>query len=247
MSTPTNLGVPGGVDVLTIGTPRGDFAAHEARPSGVSRGHVLLIPGFTGSKEDFTPILPLLAADGWHATAYDQRGQYETVGAPDADYSLDGFAADALAVRESVAGAAPQSHVVGHSFGGLVAQAAVLESPRTWASLTLLCTGPGGFTIERQTKPLGAFIDAVPRLGLAKVFEIQQEKKAPVPPEVLAFLRTRYTANSPDSMTSIARHLIDAPDRVDELVALGLPVFVVRGADDNEWPPQVQAETAARL
>lgn len=247
MSTPRTLDVPDGVEVRTIDTPRGEFAVHDARPAGVSRGHILLLPGFTGSKEDFTPVLPLLATDGWHATAYDQRGQFETPGAPDADYSLDGFAADAVAVREAVAGTAPQSHLLGHSFGGLVAQTAALASPRTWASLTLLCSGPAGFTVDRQVKPLGAFVAAVPQVGLEQVFEAQQAKKDPVPPEIHAFLRRRLTSSSPDSLTSIARRLVDAPDRVEELTGLSLPIFVVRGADDYEWSPETQAQMAKRL
>lgn len=246
MSIPRSLDVPVGVSARTVRTPRGDFAALDARPTGPERGHVLLVPGFTGSKEDFSPLLPLLAERGWYATAYDQRGQYETPGAPDADYSLNGFAADALAVRDA-AGVTPRSHLLGHSFGGLVAQTAVLESPSTWASLTLLCSGPGAFTIDRQVKPLNAFVASVPRLGLAEVFERQQAKRDPVPPDVRAFLRERFISSSPESLVAIAQRMLDAPDRVAEVAALDLSRFVVRGAEDHEWPPATQDDMAYRL
>ena len=123
MSTPRTLTLPDGVEATRIETPVGTFAAHVARTDSPT-AHVLLIPGWTGSKEDFTPLLPLLAAAGYDATAYDQRGQFESPGGADADYTLDGFAADALAVASACSDEPP--HLLGHSFGGLVAQQAVL-------------------------------------------------------------------------------------------------------------------------
>ena len=63
MSTPTSLELPDGVRRTTIRTARGAFAALEAAPaSGVcERDAALLVPGYTGSKEDFLAILDLLA------------------------------------------------------------------------------------------------------------------------------------------------------------------------------------------
>lgn len=55
-------------------------------------GTVLLVPGFTGSKEDFLDLLPLLHDCGWTVIALDNRGQYESPHAP--DYSLDLWADD---------------------------------------------------------------------------------------------------------------------------------------------------------
>ena len=43
-------------------------------------GDVLLVPGFTGSKEDFAPLLEPLSASGWRVTAIDLPGQYESPG-----------------------------------------------------------------------------------------------------------------------------------------------------------------------
>src|SRR5690554_5696214 len=113
MSVPRSLDLPPGVYTAALETPRGTFAAHLARAVDPV-GHVLLIPGWTGSKEDFTPLLPLLADAGYDATAYDQRGQYETPGRPGDDYTLSGFAADAVAVRATSGHEC--SHLLGHSF-----------------------------------------------------------------------------------------------------------------------------------
>jgi pimeloyl-ACP methyl ester carboxylesterase len=34
-------------------------------------------------------------------------------------------------------------HLLGHSFGGLIAQQATIIDPDNWSSLTLMCSGPG--------------------------------------------------------------------------------------------------------
>jgi len=50
----------------------------------------LLVPGYTGSKEDFMPLLRPLASAGIRAIAIDQRGQYESAWAGDsAGYEID--------------------------------------------------------------------------------------------------------------------------------------------------------------
>ena len=56
------------------------------------RDAALLVPGYTGSKEDFLAILDLLADDSRHVIAIDMRGQFETAPADD----LAGYAAAAL-------------------------------------------------------------------------------------------------------------------------------------------------------
>ncbi len=239
-----------------LATARGTFAVLDAPvPSGTPRrGHVLLVPGFTGSKEDFALVLPLLARAGWHATSYDQRGQFETAGKPDDDYSLRGLAADALAVQEALAPYAG-SHLVGHSFGGLVAQHAVLDDASAWRSLALLCSGPAGFDDPgvqalagepAQVRMLRAFLTAVPTVGLEVVFE-QQHTAFDVPDEIRGFLRRRFLASAPESLTAIAAHLLEAPDQVDALAATDVPVAVGRGSDDDAWPFVVQDRMAERL
>ena len=252
MSTPRSLELPTGVEVQPIETPRGTFAAHVARPSR-PRAHVLLVPGWTGSKEDFTPLVALLGAAGFAATAYDQRGQFETAGGPGDDYSLAGLAADALAVASAAAPGSPAgpsvgpSHLLGHSFGGLVAQTAVVQSASAWRSLSLLCTGPGALG-ESEDRPLSRMVEALDDLPLERVHELREEaREVPSPPEVAAFLRHRFTSNAPASLRAITVHLMTAPDRVDEVSAGGVPVWVGRGADDDAWPHDVQDRMAERL
>jgi len=106
VSTPTSLRLPDGVRRTTIETSRGAFSVLEAMPGiGVcERQPAVLVPGYTGSKEDFLAILHLVAAAGRRVIALDQRGQYETPGPADpAAYTVAELAADVAAVIEAVA------------------------------------------------------------------------------------------------------------------------------------------------
>ena len=243
MSTPRSLVLPEGVKAATLETSRGSFAAQTVRAS-VPTAHVLLIPGWTGSKEDFTPLLPLLAAAGFDATAYDQRGQYETAGQPDDDYSLAGFAADAVAVSAAATDDG-RSHVLGHSFGGLVAQQAAVAEPAAWRSLSLLCTGPGALG-DSPTRPLSALVQSIGVMTLAEIRATLPPDPS-LPPDIAEFLDKRFTSNAEASLAAITQLLIDAPDIIDDVAATDLPFWVGRGADDDAWPHDVQAAMAKRL
>jgi pimeloyl-ACP methyl ester carboxylesterase len=243
MSTPRSLVLPPGVEAVTLETSRGRFAAHTIRADGAV-AHILLIPGWTGSKEDFTAFLPFLSAAGFDATAYDQRGQYETAGAPGDDYSLAGFAADALAVRTAATGFG-QSHLLGHSFGGLVAQQAAVTDPSAWRSVSLLCSGPGALG-DSPTRPLSAFMQAIGVMTLEQIRATLPPDPS-LAPDIADFLDKRFTSNAEASLKAITQLLIDAPDIIDDVAATGLPFWVGRGADDDAWPHDVQESMAKRL
>ena len=242
MSIPRTLELPAGVEAVTLETSRGQFAAHTIHADG-GRGHVLLIPGWTGSKEDFTPLLPLLAAAGFDVTTYDQRGQYETAGTADDDYSLAGYAADALAVREQ--SGHDRSDLLGHSFGGLVAQQAAITDANAWLSLSLLCTGPGALG-DSPTRPLRRLVSSIGKVPLLQIHQLR-EQGIKRPAQVTGFLAKRFTSNAPASLKAMTQLLIDAPDIIDDLAATDLPKWVGRGADDDAWPHDVQAAMAERL
>lgn len=252
-ATPAPVLPRDGVVGSMLATERGEFAVLSSQPRGAAlpRGSVLLVPGFTGSKEDFAALLPLLSDSGWSAASYDQRGQFESPVNGNEDFSLPGFGRDTLAVSAALFGTAERVHLVGHSFGGLVGAAAATASPNTWASLTLLCSGPGGVGGSARTDLLEG-IALVESAGLEAAYQqkLLRERangQPPPPPEVERWLHARFLANSAVSLTAIARHVADAPDMTQELVALELPVFVVRGEYDDGWPHDVQQRLAEAL
>lgn len=242
MSTPRTLELPEGVAEATIETDRGRFAAHVVRAADPV-AHVLLIPGWTGSKEDFTPLLPLLASIGFDATSYDQRGQFETPGTEHDDYSLAGFSSDAAAIADACSPL--PTHLLGHSFGGLVAQAAALEHTASWRTLSLLDSGPGALG-ESAERPLGMFLKVLGKVPLIDIHHYR-ENGVERPPAISAFLERRFTSNTVASLKAMTQHLLAAPDRIGGVRELHLPCWVGRGADDDAWPHDIQADMARRL
>ena len=183
MSTPKSLQLPAGVRQRTIETSRGKFAALEALPAtGVrERQPALLVPGYTGSKEDFLLILQALAAAGRQVIAIDMRGQYETPGGDDAAaYQLDALAADVAMIadwlgsgRADPAGDGPPPrgiHLLGHSLGGLVAREVLLARAARISSLTLMSSGPGAISGPRAAvlSELLAELDGTGPAGLRR-------------------------------------------------------------------------------
>jgi pimeloyl-ACP methyl ester carboxylesterase len=214
-------------------------------------GSVLLVPGFTGSKEDFIALLHPLAAAGYEVLTYDQRGQYETVGPDDSSaYDLDELAAD---LRSLAATLAAPTHLVGHSFGGLVARLAVLQQPAAFASLILLDSGPAALPTEAERARLTMLTQALAAHSAEAVWAAMQElarlegREGPADPAVAEFLRRRFLANSATGLAAKAEHLLTEPDRVDALVATGMPVLVAYGENEEAWPPPIQVEMAQRL
>jgi pimeloyl-ACP methyl ester carboxylesterase len=262
VSTPRSLRLPARVRRTEIETPRGRFAALAAESAfGVNeRQPALLVPGYTGSKEDFLPVLESLAAAGRAVTAIDMRGQYQSApAASSAGYQLDQLASDLIAVAASIAGDIGQVHMLGHSFGGLIARHAVLAEPTTFLSLTLLGSGPGTISGARAQalrnvliflQPANGDVDAL-RGMITQIWDRQLEPQAlaeGTPQDIIEFLRDRTVRSCPVGLAEMARHLLDFPDRTAELAAVGsLPILVSYGENDDAWPPDVQELMAKRL
>jgi pimeloyl-ACP methyl ester carboxylesterase len=263
MSTPTSLELPEGTRRATVGTARGQFAVLDAMPAAgpCELGTALLVPGYTGSKEDFIAILGELAAAGRRVVALDLRGQYQTAGPDDpAAYDFAELGADIAAVAAQTR----TTHLLGHSFGGLAARAAVLGGYHP-ASLTLLSTGPAALPGPRAEELhfMLDFLDGTPAAKLGgKLAEIwhgslkPEAVKAGIAAPILAFLEERMLANNPTGMVTMAAHMLKAEDKTADLAAAsfgagtgadGFPILVLYGEDDNAWPTAQQADMAARL
>lgn len=249
MSTPPFLELPEGVRAQRLPTPRGDFAVLTAPSSrDTPKPPVLLVPGFTGSKEDFIAILAPIAAAGHPVTAVDQRGQFETPGGDDpTSYDVKELAEDLLSV---VAQLGAPVHLVGHSFGGLVARAVALADPAALRSITLLDSGPAAIP-HPASSDLALMVQALSTTDLDTVWTVKRHlelSSLPGPePHIEDFLRTRFLANHPVALRRLAEQLLDQTDRTDELAAAGLPILVALGARDEAWPPAVQRQMASRL
>jgi pimeloyl-ACP methyl ester carboxylesterase len=254
VSTPTSLELPDRARRTTVSCARGTFAALEAFPaSGACElGTALLVPGYTGSKEDFIALLGPLAAAGRRVVAIDMRGQYQTPGPDDpAAYDWPELAADITAIAK----ATDTTHLLGHSFGGLVAREAVLAG-YTPASLALMSSGPDALPGPRAEDLRGmlAYVADTPAHDLkGKIAEIwhgalePQAIEAGVKPPILDFLKDRMLSNNPVGLVTMASNLLSAEDKTTALANQNVATLVVYGENDDAWLPMEQEHMATRL
>jgi pimeloyl-ACP methyl ester carboxylesterase len=228
----------------------GPLAALVREPPGPPRSTVLLVPGYTGSKEDFRRLLDPLAEAGHRAVALDQRGQFQSPGREELSaYTTAALGGDLLVVADLL-GDGPV-HLVGHSFGGLVARAAVLQRPSAWRSLVLMGSGPAALTGPRVA--LFPLMRPLLEQGMPALVEAMDAMNATdqrwlaLDASLQGFLRDRMLASSPRALLGMADALTGEPDRVAELRTTGLPVLVLHGEADDAWTPELQTDMAQRL
>lgn len=257
MSTPRRLTLPANARAASWPARHGHRRVIVHRPP-AAREWFLLVPGFTGSKEDFLELLEPLAAAGFAVVAFDQLGQYQSSAAPSEEaYALVRLAEDlcSLATHARAALALPsRGHIVGHSFGGLVVQVAAGLPSFEADSVTLLCSGPGALPANRRTV-LPVLIEALPAMSLQALWDLkcvwERERGVPEPAhDVMVFCERRWLANDPVGLRAMARLLCDTPE-VDAALAAraaaGMPVQVIWGSADDAWPVAEQSAMAARL
>ena len=227
------------------GAVRGEFRAPSGTLATLSMGdpanpRVLMIPGATGSKEDFSLMLPRLAAAGYFVLSCDIAGQYESAGAgpehlvpPRAHYDYQLFADDLIALLEAGDGAA---HVVGYSFAALVAQVAFAQRPELFRSLTLLSCPPEPGNSFRGVQRIGRVSGwASGRVGAALMIWGIRSNVVKVAPNRIRFVRYRFGFTRRKSVSDIFALMQHAPDLRPVLAAATLPKFVAVGEHDL-WP-----------
>lgn len=207
---------------------------------------VVLVPGVTGSKEDFALLGPILVDAGYSVVSYDLAGQYQSAQAgshPGAVYDYDLFVNDMLAVLASRGPA----HLLGYSFAGSVAQLAALRRPDLVRSLTLLTAPPlpgQAFRGIRLIGWLSRFTTAHQGAGLM-IWGIVTNKNK-VGPKRLEFVRSRFELTRRGAVDDVIGLMRHTPDVAGELRATDIPVLVATGEHDL-WPVELHARFAERL
>lgn len=212
--------------------------------SGADGAAALFVPGYTGSKEDFGPLFEPLANASFRALAFDQRGQYESPSPAGAAHHPVALAADVIALVEKLG--LRNVHLVGHSFGGLVARAAVIAAPHVFASLVLMDSGPAALPAGPRVAAMQLLRPVLLDDGIDAVWSVYESTGT-----ATEFARRRFLAQDPRALLEMGDALLAEPDRTDELRAAceahSLPVLVLCGHDDDAWPPPLQRRMAERL
>lgn len=253
MSTPPFLKLPPGARRVELALSSGPLAALEAvpNPAADAGAELVCVPGFTGSKEDFLPLLAPLMRAGVRVLSIDQRGQCDSPGLPPRQpYTLRGYGEELRELIQQRARPGVAVHLLAHSFGGYVARQALIHGPALpLASVALLGTGPGAVprpAADRVRLFLSLSRVMTPVFG-NRVLMLDRHPD----PAVQAFIRHRIRGNDIRALRAMARWLLDEPDRVDALAARlrrdELSCFVLCGAEERTWRVPEQRRMAQRL
>lgn len=177
--------------------------------------------------------IPALTRD-YRVIRYDARGHGRSE-APDAPYTVEQLAGDALAVLDACD--ARRAHFCGLSLGGTIGLWLALNAPHRLASLTLCDTAARLGTIEGWQSR----IQAVEEGGTASIADLSMTR----------FFSAAFFARDPNEVERFRRILIETPDQgfagccavlrdADFRAALGgikVPTLVLCGAQDVPTPP----------
>ena len=210
--------------------------------AGLGGRPVLLVHGIVGAKENLASTAALLAGRGWHAVTPDLRG-HGSSDAPTAedDYEFGVIAADLVALADALGW--DRFVLVGHSFGGALAQLVALDSPHRLDGLVLASTFHGPVTaVDPDLVALGAAI--VRQAGIEGLAQALAARRAADPLgqgalEQLgaageAELRERQLlACSPDMWLAVMPQFHTQADRLERLATLAVPTQVIVGEHDT--------------
>ncbi|MTD55063.1 alpha/beta fold hydrolase [Amycolatopsis pithecellobii] len=244
-----------GADRVELPGGFGPIAALRTKDDG--KAVALLVPGYTGSKEDFAPVLDGIGADGFQAVAIDLPGQFESAGPDDESAYLPAVLGQIVAgLVEHLAAAGKPVLLLGHSYGGLVARAAVLAGADI-AGLTLMDSGPAALPDGPRRAALSLGEPLLRKDGIEAAYRVREQMNEQftswtvLPSELKTFLRHRFVSSSPAGLLGMADGLRYEPDLVDALAealhARNLPSLVVAGEGDDAWSVPSQQDMADRL
>src|SRR5215469_15181459 len=224
--------------------------------SGAGQRPLMLVHGFTGAKEDFTPWLGPLAADGWHVVAPDLRGHgSSSKPATESAYSFELMADDVLRLADALGW--ERFVLLGHSMGGMVVQFAALTAPSRLAGLILMDTAHGPLK-HLDPDLIDAAVSIVRGQGMDALAAIMADRQGPLHtpahqrlldqrPGYAEFGERKLLATSPALYAAMAPEFVTTPDRLDRLRSLPatLPVLVIVGEQDQPFlEPSRQMATA---
>ncbi len=137
--------------------------------------------------------------------------------------------------------------MLGYSFAGLVAQLALAERPELFASLTLLSSPPATGQVFRGVKRIGWLLTRLSphQASNLLIWGITNNLNR-VPPQRIAFVRSRFALTRRASIDDIAGTAMHTPDVTDAVRSAAVPKLVAVGEHDL-WPTAQHAAYAERI
>lgn len=211
---------------------------------------LLLIPGLGCSAEIYRANTPALS-ERFGVIIFDPRGAGRSA-SPDASYTMEAYADDAAAVLR--AAGVEAAHVLGTSFGGMIAQNLALLHPKLVRRLVLACTTPGGKAhVSPPAENLVTFLaasdieDAAASTRMRYPLHYSDAYIATHDDEIVAHsIATSHLGPTPrgreGQLEAVGTH--DVYDRLPEIMA---PTFVAHGDEDGVIPVANARTLAERI
>jgi pimeloyl-ACP methyl ester carboxylesterase len=208
---------------------------------------VILLHGIGGGRAMWPRTLQALAAAGFDAIAVDLPGYGDSVHLPPG--GVDAMADAVVGLMDHLA--VPTAAVVGHSMGGMVAQAMAARAPQRLSALVLACTSPafgkpGGDWQARFVADRLAPLDAgggMPALAARLV----PAMVGPTAEADGAALAQAVMAAVPEATYRRVLAAIVSFDRRADLPAVRQPTLCLAGELDRTAPPAVLQGMADRI
>jgi pimeloyl-ACP methyl ester carboxylesterase len=207
----------------------------------------VLVHGFTGSRDDWSDVLPAVAELGPTVTL-DQRGHGGSTnpGTPEA-YSLEQLVQDLTRFLDATG--IERCDLLGHSMGGMVCLRLVLAHPERIASLVLMDTSVGPIASGARK-----FFEVAGKIarekGMAALFTAMRAQAARDPNRPAAArraeermgearywerIRAKIEAMDPEAFATLGPLLANHDGVEDRLAEIRCPTTVVFGAQDTPF------------
>ncbi|GAA0966098.1 alpha/beta hydrolase [Acrocarpospora macrocephala] len=225
-------------DVMAVETPRripvGDLTV--AYTDSGEGEPLILVHGGESDRGQFDALRPFLGP-GIRAISYDQRDTGDTVNS-DEPYTIADLGADLAGLVESLG--LDKAHVLGTSFGGMVAMHAALDHPERIQSVALVATTPN----RSFTGPaLDRMLELEPAARRAFMLDVLISPQGQAEnPALVDRARSVLTPRS-DEQNTRRNNAVAAHDCLDRLAGLQMPALVVQGTDD----PLIRADAAEEM
>jgi len=199
---------------------------------------LLLHPGFGCSVEIYAANIPALA-ERYRVIVLDPRGHGRS-SAPTDGYAMAVFARDCAAVLDA-AGVA-RAHVLGTSFGGMVAQHFALDFPERVDGLVLGCTTAGGSRhVLPRAEDAATFVAAASEPDMETAVRMRlrmnyspayaQAHEAEIIARAQEHAHFRSEAGTAGQLAAVQGH-----DTWERLPAIAAPTLILHGDEDGIVP-----------
>jgi 3-oxoadipate enol-lactonase len=238
---------PGDPERLTV--PVVELADATLHCERAGSGPPLLICSGTGSDTRRPPgPFSWPGADRFDAVAYDHRGLGQSVDREAGDPTMDGFAADALALADHLGW--ERFSLIGISFGGMVAQEVALAGGERVHRLVLAVTSPGGaggssFALDRTYR-------LAPQERVEQMIRVL-DTRAATDPAVYERMKEWMTSDAVGGDGEVPEGLVrqlrarSHHDTWERLPTLRVPTLVLAGRYDGVAVPDTVARLAAQI